>query len=334
MRTTFRTCFFVCLWHLVVTGPLSAQHDKVVHPDSLGMSVLFDRPDELRDLYIQVQPLIAELARTGNQAGYGLGLHYFSNRWLEADLQFRKSWSRKMDQAREDGYRNANTGNGLPANFYLEAGLLFHLRQKSSADTLIAALKPKAGLDHKVTGNVSTRIPAGVKSVYSLRLGAAYRRNSFDVSQALERQGELNAAILLPEQYVDELGLTRPFRAFTGMTTVIALAGINYSIIRNMAAGFDDYEVVSRDAVVSCYADFLFAPELTMDDLLFDGNLFPLNVVERQTVGMRAGVDIRHDRDIGFAFGAEAGIRPGPSKGGAYMLLKVSIPVFARYIGR
>lgn len=334
MRRLLKVSLILCFSIFLVAGPSSAQQNQLIHADSLGMSILFDRPDELRDLYIQVQPVIAEVARMGNQAGYGLGLHYFSRRWLEADFQFRKTWSGKMDQAREDGYRNGNTGNALPVNFHMEAGLLFHFIQKKSIDSLMVVLKPKAGVDDKLVEKVITNIPYGVRSVYSFRLGAAYRQNTLDVSQALVRQGELNAAILLPEEYVDDQGLTRPFRAFSGMSSVISHAGINFSIIRNMARGFDDYAVVSRDDVVSCYADLLYAPTLTIDHLLYDGSLFPLDALKINKAGFRVGIDVRHDRDLGFAVGAEAGFRPGPANGGAYMILKASIPVFARYIGR
>ena len=333
-------------------GFAQAQLDSLFMPvktDSLGTSILFDRPDDLRDLSVGVQPIYGELSGTGNSAGFGLDVRYRAWKRIEASVQFRKSWSARFhDQARDDARRNSNTGNGLVPILFFETGLVLKVASRRIHDSIPVPLRPKewsnASSSARKNGmRQASSFPAEIRNKWvpsqrftswGLRGGFIYWQTVLDVTRALDRQGKLNAEIQLPEEFTDDQGFVRPFRAFSSMNTTAFYAGMQFSSIRNLAVAFDDYEVVSRDAGFTLYADLLFTARQTIADVRFDGNRLALDALVRNGMGFRAGFDVRHDRDIGYAFGAEFGVRPGPAQGCQYMVLKVSLPVFSRYVGR
>lgn len=332
MRSWFPVLVFV-----MVTAAHAQSSQDDLSADSLGTTILLDDPGALHRLQLGIQPLYGESSGTGSHAGYGLDILYRVQRRLDLRFQFRKPWSAQLyDQSRDDARRNSNTTNSLVSLSYVEAGMAFHLVDRRTIDTLDIPLKER-GLQGQTWDNPSRQIalvPATRRTLTSLRLGTSFRRSVVDVSDALRKQGKLNANVLLPESFTDMDGLTRPFRIFSSARNTFFYAGVSRSVIRNFSVGFDHYAVASRDASLTLFVDLLIGTGSRIENALYNGLEFPLDALQYHTAGMRVGLDLIFDRDLGYAIGWEAGIRPGMAGLGKYTQIKISFPVFGRYLGQ
>lgn len=322
----------------ILAAELQARSVKDEVPgDTLGTTILTDAPGVLHNLLIGLQPLYGEAARSGSHAGFGFDVLYRFHNRLDVRFQFRKPWSARLfDQTRDDALRNSNTSNSLVAYSYAETGLALHFFDRRTIEILSVPLKER-GFKGAVWGrsdDLNAKVPATRRTLTSLRAGYSVRRGVADVSEALRIQGSLNASVLLPETFTDTDGITRPFRIFSSGWQSFFYAGISRSVIRNFSVGFDHYAVTSRDASLTFFADVLLGASNSIENARYNGLEFPLDVLEYNRTGMRVGLDLNFDRDLGYALGWEAGIRPGIAGTGAYTQIKISFPVFGRYLGQ
>ena len=93
---------------------------------------------------------------------------------------------------------------------------------------------------------------------------------------------------------------------------------------------------MSSNSLLTTFADFMFAPSMTMEDVLYrdptQGNTvrtFRTDQIETKAWGYRLGIEGKTNRTIGWAYGAEVGSRPGVKGRGFFAVIKVSLPVYS-----
>jgi hypothetical protein len=94
----------------------------------------------------------------------------------------------------------------------------------------------------------------------------------------------------------------------------------------------DRYEEGIDDLIFTAYADILFAPALTIDNVVYTQGgttrIYDVSPVKLNKIGFRAGIEGKFNRMLSWAYGGEVGYRPAIQGRGFYALLKISIPVF------
>lgn len=111
------------------------------------------------------------------------------------------------------------------------------------------------------------------------------------------------------------------------------------SWIRNVAVNFDKFEEGIDDGMLTTYFDILIAPSLKVDDVVYTTKdpitgdrlttaTYFISPVKTKTIGFRAGLDGRFNRQLSWSYGGEVGYRPSFDKSGFYVLVKIAFPVF------
>ena len=305
--------------------------------DTLGTRIIYDRPNYIRYLFAGVQPFYGEYFSTSSNAGWGLDAHYLPDHKADYRLQFRRPYAESLlDVSRENAAKNSKTENTPTGFYYLEASVNIHFRdveRKGHAKVILynAALTKNAW---SATVPRKVKIPSKVRKIYGFRAGAIQWRSTMDVSTILERQGLSNADIFLPEIYRDALGRDIPLRGFSSMTANTFYLGTGVTTIRNVAVEFNHFENTLDDGILVLYADLMYSPALKIDPVLYLNTPYPVNKVSFSSLGFRAGLDGKFNRHFGWGFGAEAGVRPGPTKQGFFANVKVTVPMFGSFLFR
>ena len=113
---------------------------------------------------------------------------------------------------------------------------------------------------------------------------------------------------------------------------------------RNKAYGayvsinFDNYEEGIDDLMFTAFFDLIYAPSLTVDDVVYTSTdagtsvaatrTYDVSPIKLQSFGGRIGIDGRFNRTFSWSYGAELGYRPSIQGRAFYALVKISFPVF------
>ena len=117
--------------------------------------------------------------------------------------------------------------------------------------------------------------------------------------------------------------------AFTNVQTFSLSVGGSYTWIRNFAVEFQDgNEPSGDDLILTTYLDLLFAPSISLDDVIYQGQVYSTSVVETNNLGFRVGVEGKFDRIMSWSYGVEMGVRPGVAQRGFFLMGRLSFPVF------
>lgn len=72
----------------------------------------------------------------------------------------------------------------------------------------------------------------------------------------------------------------------------------------------------------------MYAPSVTLDDIILDGNVISGDQLETNELGFRAGIAGKFNKSVGFSYGGEFGYRPSLKERSFYAMLKLGFPVF------
>jgi len=170
--------FRIPLLLLLLTSQVFAQQ-KPAADFTGGAEVLYDRPGEIRKMFVGFQPLYGEFFTASVNAGFGIDAHYMPGRKFDARIQYRQPWaSRFFDQAREDSRRNSDTDNRPVLFNYLEAGFNYHLIDKEKKGKLKVIVYDKRLKGEKWAARVpETKVLDGqVRVVLAARSGISWSR--------------------------------------------------------------------------------------------------------------------------------------------------------------
>ena len=98
-------------------------------------------------------------------------------------------------------------------------------------------------------------------------------------------------------------------------------AGLSLQIIKNVAIKpHRDFGVLVNDLHFNAFLDIIYAPSISLEDIILDGNIISGDQLETQEVGFRAGVQGKFNKRVGFSYGAEFGYRPSLKERSFYAL--------------
>ena len=298
---------------------------------------LYDTPYEINKLFLHFQPLYGEVFVANVNMGFGLQAEYHLNDKFDFQLHGRTAYAQRMDMARETADKNAtvntNTQDPFSTFFYVEGGATYHINDREEDTETKLILYSKRYKKRKWAAKVPDhiKVPSKVRKYYGVRLGGLYYDTTTDLDRAMTSQGTI---------ITDESGTPIPDDAvvFGNLSTMGIYVGGSMSWIKNFAIKPDkSYGVLSDDLYFTTYVDLIIAPSIEIDDIFYDedgsgpmdGIVYSAENIETSSFGFRAGMEGKFNRQLGWAYGAELGMRPGIKQRGFYALVKISFPVFS-----
>lgn len=294
---------------------------------------LYDDPYAINKLFLHLQPLYADVFATNVNAGFGIGANYYLKDKADFQANFRQAYTRSFDLARDAAIKNQVIMN-TPNNFtYFELGGTYHIKdEESDTETKLILYSRKYAKGNRWASHVPehTVVPSKVRKIIGARAGGF----AFDTSIDLKR-------ITADQQVslVDESGDPFPVQSYYYTNEIVTggYIGGSMSWIKNMAIKPDKgYGVLVDDFIFTSFLDILIAPSIKLDTVQYrDPNLnntirkFAADVVDTKVWGFRLGMEGKYNRELGWAYGAEVGARPGIKGRGFYAMLKISVPVFS-----
>ena len=293
---------------------------------------LYDDPYAINKLFLHLQPLYAELSATNVTAGFGIGANYYLENKADFHVSFRQAYTQSFDLARDAAIKNqfiVNEPNGFT---YGEIGGTYHIQDfEDDTDTKLALYSRKYQKGNRWAAHVPehTVVPTKVRKIRGVRLGGF----AFDTSLDLKRITEEQTVVLEDEQGAFPQGTY----VYSNEVVKGFFIGGSMSWFKNMAVKPDKgYAVLSNNHMVTLFTDFMLAPSIVIDDVLYrDKNLgntlrtFSTEQIETKSWGFRLGAEGKNNRMLGWAYGAEVGARPGVKGKGFFAVLKISLPVYS-----
>lgn len=325
-------------------GPLFAQErsDKT----AVTYEEIYDEPYAVNKLFIGIQPLYGELFATNVNAGFGMEAHYYFQDKADFHAHYRKSYSRKFfDFTRDLAMDNSQFDNRAQVYNYFEIGGTYHISDFEEASKTKMVLYKKSYKGNRWASRVplNTEVPAKVRKIYGLRAGAILWSSSTDLTRAMTHQGLTNQDLRdeegngLPATWING-NREQPLNVYSNIASKNVYLGGSMAWMRNVAINFDNYEEGIDDLMFTAFVDLIYAPSLTVDDVVYTSTDAGTNVaatrtydvspIKLQSFGGRIGIDGRFNRTFSWAYGAELGYRPSIQGRAFYALVKISFPVF------
>lgn len=307
---------------------------------------LYDEPYSVNKLFVMFQPLYGELFVTNVNAGFGAELSYYLGDKADFKASLRKTYSSSFFDFSRHLARNNGDVDNLPAIFnYYELGGTYHVKdfEVSSKTKMFLYKKSYRGARWASRMPLNAEIPCKVRKVIGARVGGIMWDSSTDLNRALKEQGLTNNDLKDAEGNglpisLDDGGTERPLEVFSNVATQNVYIGGSMSWIKNVAVNFDGYEEGMDDLILTAFLDVLYAPTITLDDVIYthkDPNspvagtrTYSVSPIKLQNLGFRAGIEGKFNRTLGWAYGGELGYRPGIAGRGFYLLIKISFPVY------
>lgn len=307
---------------------------------------IYDEPYAVNKLFIGLQPLYGELFVANVNAGFGAEASYYYQDKIDFKAQFRKTYSRKFfDLSRDLAVDNSALDNRAQVFNYFELGATYHIKDFEGPSKTKMVLYKKSYQGHRWASRVplSAEVPCKVRKIYGLRAGGILWKSSTDLTRAMNEQGLTNADLKdaegngLPMTYMYN-NQEEPLNLYTNISAKNVYLGGSMSWFRNVAINFDKFEEGVDDLMLTAFFDIIYAPAMTVDDIVYTENnadspvsgtrTYSVSPVKQQSFGGRIGIDGRFNRTFSWAYGAEVGYRPSLEGRSFYALVKISFPVF------
>lgn len=335
---------------LVITVLLAFQADLFAQDRDDKAAVtyeqIYDEPYAVNKLFVALQPLYGELFVANVNAGFGVEAQYYFQDKADFRAHFRKSYSRKfLDFSRDVAVDNSVLDNRAEVFTYFEVGGTYHIKDFEADSKTKMVLYKKSYKGDRWASRVPlyAEVPCKIRKVYGLRAGGILWDSSTDLTRAMKAQGLTNADLKdaegngLPLTHNDGTGV-EPLNVYSNVAAQNVYLGGSMSWIRNVAISFDKFEEGVDDLMLTAFVDLIYAPSLTVDDIVYtDADVnsavagtrtYSVSPLKLQSFGARAGIDGRFNRTFSWAYGAEIGYRPSIEGRSFYALVKISFPVF------
>lgn len=302
---------------------------------------LYDAPYEINKLFVQFQPIYGEVFVTNVNMGFGGEVTYYHKNKLDFRASARLPYYRSMDFERDIALKNIPSNDASirvfnnPNKFsYFEAGATYHIidveKESKSKLPLYSSNYKGSRLASKVLQKAE--VPNKKREVIGVRLGGIYFDAATDLTRVVDKQN-----LKLGTSTGDTLQLgDLPRNFFGNISGPIIYVGGSLSWIKNYAAKPDKtYAVITDDLILTGYADIMISPWMVVQDISM-GNLSggPVQKIDGKQfktnfMGFRLGIDGKFNREFGWAYGAEFGLRPSVKGRGNYAMIKISFPVYS-----
>lgn len=347
MKYRYLTLIAACM---AVSANLFAQGERK-DKTPVTYEELYDEPSSINKLFVGFQPLYGEMFVTNVNAGFGIDATFYHKDKADFKAQFRKTYSAQFfDLSRSQALKQEQTSvdNRAEVFTYFEFGGTYHIRdfEESSKTKMFLYKNSYKGDRWAARVPLNAEIPCKVRKIYGARLGGILWDSSTDLDRAIEKQDLTNGhfktkeGLALPEQEYNLAGELQDVHVFSNVSSIGLYAGGSMTWIKNVAVNFDKFEEGIDDLIFTAYADIMFAPMLSVDDIVYtqknDEGLpiagttanYSADPISLKKFGFRVGMDGRFNRQFSWAYGAELGYRPSLEGRMFYALLKISFPVF------
>jgi hypothetical protein len=287
---------------------------------------LYDAPYEINKLFVHFQPICAELFTTNLNAGMGIQANYYWDNKVSFNANARTAYNRVTDFSRDVAEKNKGEQFFQPYKFnYFEAGGTYHLKDFEQDGETKFILYSRSYKGTKWAAKVPDFIkaPTKVRRIYGVRLGGTAYKSAFDLRRVLDDQDVVLTA-------VDSTFLPDNTQVFGNISAAGGYVGISYAVIRNAAIKFDKiYSAATSDHIFTAYFDILAMPAITMENIMYNSKIYLTDNVKTNKAGFRLGMEGKFNREFGWAYGAEMGMRPGVKTRAFFANIKISFPVYS-----
>lgn len=304
--------------------------------DKLTFEEIYDDPYGINKLFVSFQPFYGELFATNVNAGFGMEAHYFHKNKFDVKAQFRKTYSSKFyDFNRELASKNSLMTNEPEIFNYYEIGGTYHIKDFDVASTTSVFLYKKKFSSNRWASTVPlhAEVPARLRKIVGVRAGVVIWNSTADLTRAMEKQELTNSDLVtaenvpLPDTYVDANGETQNLSVFSNLYSTNLYVGASITRIRNMAVSFNNYDEGFDDGIFTVFMDIMFSPSMKLDPVLYNNQEYSVQAIQLSNIGVRAGIEGKFNRELGWAYGGEMGYRPSLEGRGFFALLKIAFPV-------
>lgn len=306
---------------LVVTFNGYSQATK--KSNALKYTVTYDDPYDIKKLFIHFQPIVGDIGALNVIGGFGLEANYYHKDKLDFEFSGRTSYGTKFDIVRDAAIKNAINENPIVAYFYLDMGGTYHIidQTKESESKVLLYSKRLKGNEWAATVPKNAVIKNTVREIVGGRAGAMAYSTSTDLSKVFAKQ-EL-------EVFFNDGTPVDPRDLYTNVTAYGFYVGGSMSWFKNFAVTFESrWEPNGDDLLMTTYLDVLYSPSITIDDIIIAGEEISLADVKQAPLGFRAGLKGKFNRQLGWGYGVESGLRPGIEQNGFFFTFKLSFPIF------
>ena len=291
--------------------------------------MLYDDPYDIRNFYLQFQPLYGDIGAINITGGFGIEGAYYHKSKFDLQLAFRTSYGKKFDINRDAATNNAtNSTDEFPMYFNIELGGTYHIKDvmKESSSKVLLYSKQYTGIEWASTVPRSTEINGNVRNIIGARLGGMFSSTTANINTILSVQEiDLYDSEGLPILNED---------VYSNLQTFIIYVGGSYSWIRNYAVEFSErWDPSGDDQLITPYIDIMYAASVNLNDVTLNGETVSTADIEELSLGFRGGVNVKFNRKLSWGYGVEAGIKPGIKKRGFFLVFKMSFPLYAKKLG-
>lgn len=289
---------------------------------------LYDEPYSINKLFVGFQPLYGEVFATNINAGFGFDAQYFLKDKMNFKAHFRKTYSKTFyDFSRDLAQKISDVDNRTEVYNYYEFGATYHVKDFESSSKTKMFLFKNSYKGNKWAARVplNAEIPCKVRKIYGARLGGIIWDSSTDINRALDAQGLSHADLTDAEGD----GLPDNIDVFSNISSKGLYVGGSMTWIRNVAVSFDKFETGVDDLILTTYFDILISPWISLDDIVYQSEVYSIDAIKTNKIGFRAGIEGRFNRTLSWSYGGEIGYRPSIDGRGFFALLKISFPVYS-----
>ncbi len=320
---------FIIVLAMAITVNVFGQAKK--KSKALKYTVTYDDPYDIKKLFIHFQPIVGDIAALNVVGGFGLEANYYYKDQMNFEFSGRTTYGSRFDIARDAANRNAFNDNTISAYFYGDMGGTYHIidQTKESQSKVLLYSKRLKGTEWAATVPKNALVPNTVREIVGGRGGAFFYTTSTDLSKILSKQD-----LLL---YYDDDGsqvITEDLDLYTNVFAYGFYVGGSMSWFKNFSVTFKSrWQPSGDDLLLTTYLDLLYAPGITIDDLLVRNpsgtqETVSLGNVKQSPFGFRAGVKGKFNRALGWGYGLESGLRPGVQKNQFFLTFKLSFPIY------
>ncbi len=333
---------------VIALGESHGQRRSKADNSPVTYEELYDAPYELNKLFIHFQPIYGEFWTANINAGFGMEATYMWDDKFTFNVQARKPYSQSFDLSRDQAVKTGRQDNTPNIYNYFQIGATYHIKDFETESETKMYLYRKSYKGDKWAARVPrvAKIPSKLRKIYGARLGGMFYDATTNLNRVMEKQGvgfdqikDPNGATL-PPTYTDADGREQENLIYGNFDVKGIYAGASMTWIRNVAVDFDNkYQAGVDDLILTAYFDVLFAPSVTLQDIIYteDGlnggapitRTYSTEPIDLSKVGFRLGLEGKFNRELSWGYNGEIGYRPGVKNRGFYAALKFSFPIYS-----
>lgn len=291
--------------------------------NALKYTVTYDDPYDIKKLFIHFQPIVGDISALNVVGGFGLEANYYYKDMLDFEFSGRSTYGSRFDIAQDAANKNASNENVISNYFYADMGGTYHIldQTKESQSKVLLYSKRLKGTEWAATVPKNALIKNTVREIVGGRAGVMAYTTATNLNTVLAKQ-EL-------ELFYNDGSPVLADDLYTNVFSYGFYLGGSMSWFKNFAVTFESrWEPNGDDLLMTTYLDVLYSPGITIDDLLIGGETVALDDVKQAPLGFRAGLKGKFNRNLGWGYGVESGLRPGVQKSGFFFTFKLSFPIY------